>query len=90
MMIRDWKLLIELYHSIWCKCWRSTQNRAARISKYEKINFNDYTNKKKTEHNPKWPYIPDHPCKMLTMGSGSGKTNDFLNLITYGSNIDKI
>ena len=21
------------------------------------INFNDYTNKNKTEHKPKWPYI---------------------------------
>ena len=30
------------------------------------------------------------PMQNLTMGSGSGKTNDFLNLTTYGSNIDKI
>ena len=25
------------------------------------INFDDYTNKNKIEHNSKWPYIPDHP-----------------------------
>ena len=30
----------------------------------------------------KWPYIPDHPYKMLIFeGSGSGKTNALLNLI---------
>ena len=28
------------------------------------INFNDYTNKNETEHNLKWPYIPDHPQKI--------------------------
>ena len=32
---------------------------------YEMINYDDYTNENKTKHNPKWPYIPDHPCKML-------------------------
>ena len=27
------------------------------------INFGDYTHENKTEHNPKWPYIPDHPYR---------------------------
>ena len=27
------------------------------------INFDDYTNKNKTEHNLKWTYIPDHPYR---------------------------
>ena len=27
------------------------------------INFDDYTNENKTEHNLKWPYIPDHPYR---------------------------
>ena len=36
------------------------QNRAARISKYKMINFDDVTNKNKREHNSKWSYIPDH------------------------------
>ena len=33
-------------------------------------------------HNPNWPYIPDHPHRILIIGgSGSGKTNVLLNLI---------
>ena len=36
------------------------QNRAARISKYKMINFDDVANKNKREHNSKWSYIPDH------------------------------
>ena len=55
------------------------------------INFDDYTNENKTEHNIKWPHIPDHPYRLLTVGgSGSGKTNALLNLITNQSDIDKI
>ena len=44
-----------------------------------------------SEHNPKWPYIPDHPYRVLIVGSsGSGKTNALLNLIKDLSDIDKI
>ena len=46
------------------------------------INFDDYTNENKIEHNSKWPYIRDHPYRILIVGgSGSGKTNALLNLI---------
>ena len=40
------------------------------------INFDEYTNENKIEHNSKWPYIPDHPYRMLIVdgSSGSGKT----------------
>ena len=35
-------------------------------------------------HNPNWPYVPDHPYKIvITGGSGSGKTNVLLNLIKH-------
>ena len=35
-------------------------------------------------HNPNWPYIPDHPSKILTIGGPeSGKTNVLLNLIKH-------
>ena len=46
------------------------------------INVDNYTNENKTEHNSKWPYIPDHTYRILVVGgSGSGKTNALLNLI---------
>ena len=55
------------------------------------INFDEYTNENITEHNSKWPYIPDHPYRILiTGGSGSGKTNALLNLINNQPDIDKI
>ena len=38
------------------------------------INFDDYVNENKTEHNKNWPYIPDHPYRILIIGvSVSGK-----------------
>ena len=55
------------------------------------INFDNYVNENKTEHNKNWPYIPDHPCRILIIGgSGSGKTNLLLNLIENQPDIDKI
>ena len=55
------------------------------------INFDEYTNENKREHNPNWPYIPDHPYRMLIIGgSVSGKTNALLNLIHNQQDIDKI
>ena len=55
------------------------------------INFDGVTNENKTEYNPKWPYISDHPNRILiTGGSGSGKTNALLNLINHLPDIDKI
>ena len=55
------------------------------------INFDDYTHENKIEHNLNWPYIPDHPYRILIVdGSGSGKTNALLNLINNQPDIDKI
>ena len=60
-------------------------------SKYKIINFDDYTNENKIEHNLKWPYIPDYLYRILIVaGSGSGKTNALLNLINNQPDIDKI
>ena len=48
------------------------------------INLANITNKNNKEHNKKWPYIPDYPCKILIIGgSGSGKANALLNLIVF-------
>ena len=47
--------------------------------------------KNNREHNEKWPYIPDHPYRILTIGgSGSGKTSALVNLIKEQDDIDKI
>ena len=55
------------------------------------INFDDYTNENKMNHNPNWLYIPDHPYRILVIGgSGSGKPNTLLNLIENQPDIDKI
>ena len=55
------------------------------------INFDDYVNENKTEHNKNWPYIPNHPYRILTIGgSGSGKINSLLNLIENQPDISKI
>ena len=55
------------------------------------INFDDCTNENETEHNLKWPYIPDYPYITLIIGgSGSGKTNALLNLINNHPDYDKI
>ena len=55
------------------------------------INFDEYTNENKKEHNLNWPYIPDHPYRILIIGgSETGKTNALLNLINNQQDIDKI
>ena len=55
------------------------------------INLDSITNENNKEHNEKWPYIPDHPYRILIIGgSRSGKTNTLLHLIKEKDNIDKI
>ena len=55
------------------------------------INFDEYTNENKINHNPNWPYTPDHPYGILIIGgSGSGKTDTLLNLLENQPDIDKI
>ena len=56
------------------------------------INEGSITNESNKEHNEKWPYIFDHPYRILIIGgSGSGKINILLNLITERNDlIDKI
>ena len=49
-----------------------------------------FTQMKIKQNNLKWPYIPDHPYRILIIGgSGSRKTNAVLNLINQ-PDIDKI
>ena len=54
------------------------------------INLDSITNENNKKHNEKWPYISDHPYRILIIGdSGSGKTNTLLNLINEQNDIDK-
>ena len=54
------------------------------------INLDSITSENNKEHNEKWPYIPDHPYRIMIIGgSGSGKTNALLNLINKQDDIDK-
>ena len=55
------------------------------------INLDDITNKNNKEGNEIWPYIPDHPYRILIIGGfGSGKTNTLLSLINEQHDIDKV
>ena len=46
------------------------------------FNLDDITHENNRDHNKKWPYIPDHPYRMLIIGgAGSRKTNALLNWI---------
>ena len=55
------------------------------------INFDDYVNENKTEHNENWPHTPHHPYRILIIEcSRSGNTNALFNLINNQPDIDKI
>ena len=45
------------------------------------INFDEYANENKKEHNVNWPHIPDHPYRTLIIGgSGTGKKKCIIKL----------
>ena len=55
------------------------------------INFDSITNEKNKKHNKKWPYVPDHPSRIIIVdGSGSRKTNALINLGKEQNDTDKI
>ena len=55
------------------------------------INLDNIVNDNNKEHNEKWPYIPDHPYRILIIGGpGSEKTNTLIHLINEQRNINKI
>ena len=61
---------------------------------YKIINLVKIANKNNKKHNENFPYIPDHPYRIIIIGgSGSGKTNTLINLVKeqdYHDVIDKI
>ena len=43
------------------------------------INLDSITNENNKEHNEKWPYIPDHPDRIIIIGGlASGKTKNIV------------
>ena len=55
------------------------------------IKLDSITNENNKEHDGKWPFIPDHPYRILIMGgSGSGKNKALLNLIKKQDDIDQV
>ena len=55
------------------------------------INFDNIIEENTIKRNAKWPYISDHPYRILiTGGSESGKKNSLLNFINHQLDIDKI
>ena len=55
------------------------------------FNLDSIANNNNKEYNKKWLYIPDHPHRVLKIGgSGSGKINALLNLISQQDDIDKM
>ena len=55
------------------------------------INLDSITNKNNKKHNEKWPYIPDHPYRIIIIGSsGSGKANALINLVNEQNYIDNV
>ena len=58
---------------------------------YNKMtNSDSITNKNNKKRNEKWPFIPDHPYRIIIIGgSGSGKTNALINLINKQNDIDE-
>ena len=55
------------------------------------FNFDYITKEDIKEHNSNWPQIPHHRYRILIVGgSGSGKTDVLLNLISHQPDIDTI
>ena len=55
------------------------------------ISFDNYTDKNKTEHNPNWSYVADHPYRILIIGGpGFGKAKTLLNLINNQPDINEL
>ena len=55
------------------------------------INLENITNEYNKKGNEKWPFIPDHPQRVIIIGdSGSGKTNALISLTNEQNHTYKI
>ena len=54
------------------------------------IKFDEIRKENAIKHNANWSQIPDHPCRIVIIGSSrSGKTNALLDVINHQPKIDK-
>ena len=75
---------------IYCIRMRLIFDNTAVFIHYKMINSDIITKENNKRHNEKWPYIPDHPYRILIIGgSGSGKTNALINLVNEQNDTDK-
>ena len=72
--------------------YNKKERKCSNMIKHTKIFNFDYVKKGGIkEHNPNFPQIPDHPCKILRVGGfPSWKPNSLLILISHQPNIVKI
>ena len=57
---------LQTYHRIISYAYGTSAGKVCKTVLLSKlINFDDYTNENKLEHNSKWPHIPDHPYRIL-------------------------
>ena len=64
-------------------------NAIIKYNNKKMINFDYITKENIKEHNTNWPKIPDHLYRISIIGgSGSGKTNPLLDLISREMDID--
>ena len=55
------------------------------------INLDSITKENNKKYNEKWPYIPDYPYRISTIGGSEwGKANTLLDLTNEQNDIDKI
>ena len=55
------------------------------------MKFDDVRGESTITHKLNWPYILDHPYKILIIGdSGSEKTNTLLHFVNHQPDVDKI
>ena len=69
------------------------KKNAKLLCKLLMITFDDSANENKIEHNPKWPYIPDHPYRILIHkreSTGLKPFNDPKAFIEYSNDIQDV
>ena len=81
-------IIFGIYNNLWnIQHYVYNKNKIFYQIKVIKM-MKNYDQSVEINHNPNWPYIPDHPFRILIIGgSGSAKTNVLVNLIKINDQI---